>query len=105
MTDHERGEQAGWAQAIERAVEIVGDLPEIVAELRSLQPNPNWLRDHDREVAAKARLEAFKDIKDAYLTDDSAGRAGFMEWLIEGIVRLETEREAPSQGSGQGERK
>ena len=60
-------EQSAWAQAIERAAQWceqqTGDFARYftaenaAAVIRSLQPIPNWLAEHDKQVAAKARVE------------------------------------------------
>jgi hypothetical protein len=68
-------EQCAWAQAIEQAAQVCEGWKapgrqgtkwakrskvrylKLVKAIRSLQPNPNWLREHDKEVLAPLEAE------------------------------------------------
>jgi hypothetical protein len=107
LSGFKEGEQSAWAQAIERAAQYANTaIPdateaEVIARgIRSLQPNPNWLREYDKQVAAKARLEGF-DLAIAHLeqrASESHGRANIQVCMHEVALlkmeRNELEREA-----------
>jgi hypothetical protein len=61
-------EQAAWAQAIERVCEVVqrmaqdihdenADASDIEEKIRRLQPDPNWLRDHDAKIREEEEIK------------------------------------------------
>jgi hypothetical protein len=94
------GEQSAWAQAIEQALEIIDEVigdwgtldhpfrtkhKEICQKLKALHRDPNWLAEHDKEVAAKARLEEHRITCSYCCLKDRKG------WCNHG---LELEREA-----------